>query len=70
MLGPRPYKRASDRGITAEGEPVNLSHGSASPEAPLPESALPEGDGVASDAPPPALGPTPRLGPSGDADAA
>ena len=65
VLGPRPYKRRSDLpGVTAEGEPVNPPHGPSSPEAPLADA--PEGDGLAQDTPPPALGPTPRMGPSDD----
>ncbi|WP_412068338.1 ATP-dependent zinc metalloprotease FtsH [Rubrivirga sp. IMCC43871] len=45
VLGPRPYARPEHEvGVTAEGEPVNLPPGPASPAS--------EGDGVATDAPP------------------
>ena len=75
VLGPRPYKRFSDRpGITAEGEPVNPPpHGPASdprgaddvvPDVPpAPPVGEPEGDGTAAPEP---LGPTDRLGPTAD----
>ena len=64
VLGPRPYARLDQPGVTAEGEPVNPPHG---PSVPTP----PEGDGLPDEAPdvdprPEPLGPSSTMGPSGD----